>query len=215
MQQAGENDLVICLISGGASSLWIDIPDGASLNDLQSTYELLLKSGATIDEMNTIRKHLSAIKGGQILQYAPRANWFSLIISDVPGDDLSVIASGPTVPDTTTFEDAGWILAKYNLSAQLPAAVSRHINNGIKEIIQDTPKQEVNIFKQVHNKIIGSNAIALKAATDKGKPSGYAIAVVDNTLQGDAAKVGSELVQQGKKYTGILPAVGYLVEKLR
>lgn len=98
MQQAGENDLVICLISGGASSLWIDIPDGASLNDLQSTYELLLKSGATIDEMNTIRKHLSAIKGGQILQYAPRANWFSLIISDVPGDDLSVIANGPTVP---------------------------------------------------------------------------------------------------------------------
>lgn len=97
----------------------------------------------------------------------------------------------------------------------MPAAVSRHINNGIKEIIKDTPKQEANIFKQVHNKIIGSNAIALKAATDKGKQSGYAIAVVDNTLQGDAAKVGSELVQQGKKYTGILPVVGYLVEKLR
>ena len=103
LQQAGKNDIVICLISGGASSLWIDIPDHATLSDVQATFNILLQCGATIEEINTIRKHLSAIKGGQLLQHAPKANWFSFIISDVPGDELSVIASGPTVADNSCF----------------------------------------------------------------------------------------------------------------
>lgn len=206
LQRAGENDLVICLLSGGASSLWIDIPEGASLNDLQFTYELLLKSGVTIEEMNTIRKHLSAIKGGQILQYAPNTNWFSLIISDVPGDDISIIASGPTVADITTFDDVKTILNMYNLFNQLPATICQHINAGIKAMIKDTPKSDDPVFKKVYNKIIGNNAVALKAATDYAKQLNYAVVVADNTLHGDAAKVGRELVQQCKKYTGTLPA---------
>jgi hydroxypyruvate reductase len=110
LEHVKENDIVLCLISGGASSLWIDAPDKTTLPAVQEAFQLLLNCGATIDEMNTVRKHLSAIKGGQLLRHAPRARWFSFIISDVPGDALQVIASGPTVADNTSFEDAKKIL---------------------------------------------------------------------------------------------------------
>ena len=206
LKQVKENDIVICLISGGASALWIDLPPGATLADLQQSFELLLRSGATIEELNTIRKHLSGIKGGQLLKHAPKANWFSFIISDVPGDDLSVIASAPTVPDNTVFEDVRRILEKYNLKHQLPTAILQHIQQGLSGAINETAKPGDPIFNQVINTIIGSNAIALKAAAAKAKELGYHIASFNSLLTGDAATVGRELVRTAKNYSGIKPA---------
>ena len=206
LHQASENDIVIFLISGGASSLWIDIPQGAALSDIQQTFEMLLKSGADIYEMNTVRKHLSAIKGGQLLRHAPQTSFFSVIISDVPGDDLSVIASGPTVPDNTVFEDAFSILKKYNLQSRLPDTVIEHINKGIKGKIKDTPKKGDEIFKNSHTKIIGSNSIALEAARVTAMELGYYIGSVSDQLKGDASTVGRELIQECIQYSGSKPA---------
>ncbi len=206
LQQAVKNDIVICLISGGASALWIDIPQAATLNDIQQTFELLLKSGADIYEMNTVRKHMSAIKGGQLLCHAPQTSFFSVIVSDVPGDDLSVIASGPTVPDNTTFEDACTILKKYDLLSHLPDSIIAHIDNGVKGIIKDTPKAGDDIFKNSYNKIIGSNSIALEAAKAKAIERGYYIGAASNSLKGDTSTVGRELIKECIQYSGSKPA---------
>jgi hydroxypyruvate reductase len=206
LQQAGKNDIVICLISGGASSLWIDIPDAATLADVQETFNILLQCGATIEEINTIRKHLSAIKGGQLLQHAPKANWFTFIISDVPGDELSVIASGPTVADKSSFADVKNIVEKYALSNLLPASILKNINDGVKGWVNETPKPGDTIFKQVQNKIIGNNSIALQAAEKKAKEFGYHIALVDGNMKGDAANFGKEIMNRCKHYLGNKPA---------
>ena len=157
LKRVKKNDLVICLLSGGASSLWVDAPSGLSLTAIQHTFQLLLNSGASIDEVNTIRKHLSNVKGGQLLQYAPDAHWFSFIISDVPEDDLTVIASGPTVPDNSTFDDCLSIISKYGLTDKLPTAVYQRMNDGVKGLIEDTFKKEHAVFDRVKNKIIGNN----------------------------------------------------------
>jgi hydroxypyruvate reductase len=206
LQQAGNNDIIICLISGGCSSLWIDIPDGATLNDVQKTFNLLLQCGANIEEINTIRKHLSAIKGGQLLQHAPKANWFTFIISDVPGDELSVIASGPTVADNSRFADVKNIVEKYALGNQLPASILKHINDGVNRLVSETPKPGDTIFKQVQNKIIGNNGIALQAAEEKAKEFGYQILLVDENMKGDAATFGKEIMNRCKQYSGNKPA---------
>ncbi len=206
LQQAGKNDIVICLISGGASSLWIDIPDHATLSDVQETFNILLQCGATIEEINTIRKHLSTIKGGQLLQHAPKANWFTFIISDVPGDELSVIASGPTVADNSSFADVKNIVQKYALSNLLPASILKHINDSVKGWVNETPKPGDTIFKQVQNKIIGNNSIALRAAEKKAKEFGYRIVLVDGNMKGDAANFGKEIMNRCKKYSGKKPA---------
>ncbi|MBZ5856989.1 glycerate kinase type-2 family protein [Flavihumibacter profundi] len=206
LQQAGVNDIIICLISGGASALWIDIPDGACLADVQMTFRLLLNSGACIDEFNTVRKHISAIKGGQLLRYAPDSNWFSLIISDVPGDNLSVIASGPTVPDTSNFFDVQGILEKYGLADKLPVSVARHIRNGLQGSIPETPKNNDPVFLKVQNKIIGSNHIALDAAAAKAKDLGYAVPLQAGKLDGDAALIAREIIHSCGNYTGHIPA---------
>ena len=206
LKPAGENDLVICLLSGGASSLWIDLPPGVTLKDLQITFDLLLSSGASIDEMNTVRKHLSSIKGGQLLQYAPKAQWFCFIISDVPCDDVSIIGSGPTARDTTTFADVQKILARYNFSKQLPSAVIAHIINGNKATLKDTPHADDPLLPPVVNKIIGNSTIALKAAKNTAKQLGYTVVVANTKMGGDAATVGRKLVQRCKEYKGNLPA---------
>ncbi|MBC7887102.1 MAG: DUF4147 domain-containing protein [Ferruginibacter sp.] len=206
LQFAGPNDIVICLISGGASSLWIDVPAGASLTDVQLTFQLLLNSGATIDEVNTIRKHLSVIKGGQLLQYAPQAKWFSFIIADVPGNDLSIIASGPTVAGDSTFYDVKIILEKYALAGQLPAPILQYINDGISGIVDEIPGEDDPVFKQVINRVIGNNSIALKAAVLSAGELGYSIASIDNNLNGDAAAAGRHITCYCKQYAGNFPA---------
>ena len=206
LKQVKKNDLVICLVSGGASSLWVDIPTGLSLAAIQLTFQLLLNSGASIDEMNTIRKHLSDVKGGQLLQYAPDAHWFSFIISDVPDNDLAVIASGPTVPDQSTFDDCLSIITKYDLSDKLPDSVYQRLVDGCKGIIQDTYKKQHPVFKRVINQIIGNNLIALKAAESKAIELGYHISTISSSLTGDAEKVGRSLIDFSKSYQGVKPA---------
>ena len=147
--KAGERDLVICLISGGGSALLIAPVNGISLQDKQETTELLLSSGATIHEFNTIRKHLSRAKGGQLAQMAYPATVTSLILSDVVGDDLDVIASGPTVPDSSTFQDAYKILKNYGIWDQLASSVRDHIKKGSSGQIEDTPNQITRPSKNV------------------------------------------------------------------
>jgi hydroxypyruvate reductase len=206
LKQVEKDDLVICLISGGASSLWIDVPEGLSLADIQLTFRLLLNCGASIDEVNTIRKHLSVVKGGQLLQYAPAARWFTFIISDVPEDDLTVIASGPTVPDNTSFDDTLRIISRYNLIDQLPISIYQRIMDGCKGMLPDTFKEQHPVFDKVRNKIIGNNSLALKAAELKAIQLGYHICRVESGLTGDAEQVGRSLLHFCKNYQGVKPA---------
>ena len=127
LQKATEADIVICLLSGGASSLLEGIPASISLQDIKQLFQQLLNSGANIAEMNTVRKHISTLKGGQLLRYAPASTWFSFIISDVPGDNPEVIAGGPTTADTSTFEEAIQIIYKYKLQQKIPLPVMQHL----------------------------------------------------------------------------------------
>lgn len=205
LEDTGSDDIIICLLSGGASSLWTDLPGGISLTDLQQTFKLLLQSGASIHEMNTVRKHLSAIKGGQLPHHAKFAHWFTLIISDVPGDDLSVIASGPTVADETRFADAKKVLDNYSLWEQLPASVAGYLQAGLNGEIAETAKPADASLQQVRNCIIGSNERALSAAAKKATELGYHPLVIDPLLQGDASKAAKKLWDQYKSYSGTKP----------
>jgi glycerate 2-kinase len=194
LKQVQENDLVLFLLSGGASALLVDYPPGSSLTQLQTVFELLLKSGADIHEMNTVRKHLSAVKGGQLT-----AN-YSLILSDVVGDDLHVIGSGPTVPDPSTFADAYSIIEKYHLTDQLPETVIQHILQGVQGLIPDTPKQG-----HTHNLLVGNNKIALQAAAEQATALGYEVHILTATATGEAELLAQQLVQQAINWPGKRP----------
>lgn len=183
--QAYERDLVICLISGGASALLPLPARGLTLADKQGVTKLLLACGATIHEINTIRKHLSAIKGGRLAQLAAPATLLTLVLSDVIGDDLSVIGSGPTWPDASTFADARAILARYDLLDQVPAAVRRHLDAAAEE----TPKPGDPAFANAHTHIVGSNRIAVDACASEAKRRGYRPLVLSTTMEGETRDV--------------------------
>ena len=206
LQQTQPGDVILCLISGGASSLWADVPEGCTLEEVQETFQLLLKSGAAIDEMNCIRRHLSSIKGGQLLRCAPHAKWFTLIISDVPGDKLEAIASGPTSADPTSFADAWKIVEQYQLQQRLPATVINHLQNGLKGTVAETVKPNDPLLQNVQNHIIGSNQVALSAAAAKAKELGYTVMLQQELVTGDAAETAAAIVQQVKQYKGHKPA---------
>ncbi|RFM25801.1 glycerate kinase type-2 family protein [Deminuibacter soli] len=198
-------DVVLCLISGGASALWCDVPASLTLEAIQTTFDLLIKSGAGIHEINTVRKHLSGIKGGQLLRYCNGARVFSLIISDVPGDAPEVIASGPTVADTTTFHDAYAVLDKYRLLPQLPAAVVQYLQKGLLNEIADTPKPGDVLLQHVVNTIVGSNHLALQAAAAQARLLHYHTHIVPHLVTGETTTAAAELVQMAATYTGIKP----------
>src|SRR5262249_33246906 len=140
IEQAGAEDLVICLISGGGSALVVAPAPGLTLADKRRLTNALLRSGATINEINTIRKHLSRIKGGGLARLAVPATVVSLIVSDVMGDPLDVVASGPTVPDLSTFVDAWEIIERYDLVEDLPPSVAQHLQEGLAGRVPETPK---------------------------------------------------------------------------
>ncbi|HEV8515063.1 MAG TPA: DUF4147 domain-containing protein, partial [Cyclobacteriaceae bacterium] len=200
IEQAGENDLVICLLSGGGSALLADFPEGCTLNDMIVVNDLLLKSGADIRETNTVRKHLSNVKGGQLVKAAQPATLVGLILSDVIGDPIDVIASGPTVPDTSTFEDAIHILMKYNLLSKVPQQVLNHLQKGFSKLNSETPKPGDSIFLNSSNIIIGSNKIALDAACQKAKEEGLNSIIITSTLEGDTTKVAKQLIDTALKF---------------
>lgn len=206
LEKVTSQDIIICLISGGASALWCDVPPAITLPEVQTTFDQLIRSGAAIHEVNTVRKHLSGIKGGQLIRHCQGARVFSLIISDVPGDDLGVIASGPTVADASTFQDAHAILAKYNLLEGLPQSVQRHIEQGRSGMIADTPKPGDPLFQHTTNTIIGSNKVAVAAAAKQAKAMGYHTHVIPSLITGDAATEAKKLVEAAIQYKGERPA---------
>ena len=192
---AGKQDLVICLISGGASALLPLPAPPLTLADKQETTRAMLACGATIHEMNTVRKHLSAIKGGQLARMAAPAAVECFILSDVVGDDLSVVGSGPTVPDPSTYADAIAILDKFEIRGRVPRAVREHLENGDAGKIEETPKQLTN----VSNRIVGSNRLAMRAASAKARGLGYRTLVLSSQIEGetrDVARVHSAIAKE-------------------
>jgi glycerate 2-kinase len=192
---AGEKDLVIFLLSGGASALMPFPAIPITLAEKRETTRLLLASGASIHEINTVRKHISAIKGGQLARLAEPAHVISLILSDVVGDDLDVIGSGPTAPDPSTFENAFAVLDKYELRDRVPGRVRERLRNGATE----TPKPSDPLFENVENIIIGSNQKSLESAARAAKDLGYRTLILSSTIEGetlDVARMHAAITRQ-------------------
>ncbi len=183
--QAGQDDLVLCLVSGGASALLPSPAPPITLEEKQDTTRLLLHCGANIHELNCVRKHISAVKGGRLAQLAWPATVLALILSDVIGDDLDVIGSGPTVPDPSTFSDARAILAKYGIAGKVPPAVWERLSGRASE----TPKPGDKVFKKVQNLIVGSNRLAVDAAVERAKSLGYRTLVLSTFIEGETRDV--------------------------
>ena len=199
------NDLVIVLISGGGSSLLPSPADGVSLSDLQDITSILLKKGATINDLNAVRKHLDSFKGGQLVKRCHPAEVLSLILSDVVGDPLDTIASGPTAPDYTTWSDAEKVLKKYDLWNDSPAPIKARIELGVNNMLEDTPKASDPIFSKVNNVIIANNSHAAEAAASKAQALGYNSMILSTMVEGEARYVGNvysglarEIVSNGR-----------------
>lgn len=179
------NDLLLVLISGGASALLPAPAAGISLKDKQDTTGLLLRSGATIQEMNAVRKHLSMLKGGQ-LAAATKARVVSVILSDVIGDDLGTIGSGPTAPDSTTYRDAIRILQSYRVWSRIPTSVRRHLTQGRRGVLSETPKPGASVFRRVTHHLIGNNRAAVETASAVCSSEGVTPLVLTTELTGEA-----------------------------
>jgi len=205
LEDAGADDLVICLISGGASALLPSPAPPVTLAEKQETTRLLLASGASIHEVNAVRKHISQMKGGQLARLAHPATVLSLLLSDVIGDDLDVIGSGPTAPDKSTFQDAAAVLEKYGIWEKVPAAVREFIARGLKGGLPETPKPGDALFDRVQNLIVGSNALAVQAAAAEARRLGLAPMVLSTRIEGETreiarmhAAIAREVVETGR-----------------
>lgn len=188
-ESAGEPTLVLALISGGGSALLCLPAEDLSLEDKAETTKLLLASGARIGEMNAVRKHLSGIKGGRLAEACYPATFVSLVLSDVMGDDLDTIASGPTVPDASTWEDTAEILRRRKLWESIPAKARRHIEEGLTGARPDTPKPGSPIFAKTRSFILGNNLLALKKARAEALKRGYSCLVLSSRLEGEAREI--------------------------
>jgi glycerate 2-kinase len=188
LSRAGEDDLVLCLISGGGSALLVAPCEGIGLEDKKRMTQLLLECGATIDEINTIRKHISRVKGGRLAKAAFPAQTVSLILSDVIGDRIDSIASGPTAPDPTTFEDCFEILKRYNLMERVPAPIKLFLQANKGKQGTETVKPGDPVFARVENVIVGSNLLALKEAETEAKALGFHTLLLSAAISGDTRK---------------------------
>ncbi|WP_231713869.1 glycerate kinase type-2 family protein [Desulfosarcina ovata] len=197
----GPDDLVLCLISGGGSALSPAPAAGIRLADKQATTRLLLACGATIHEINTVRKHLSRIKGGQLCRRANGAAVAALILSDVIGDNLDIIASGSTAPDPGTFGDCRAILDRYGLWDRIPGPVKTRLEAGCNGKIPETPKPGDPIFARVHNQIVGNISAALGAAEKVARSQGFTPLVLASTIQGEASEVARVLCAIAREVT--------------
>lgn len=195
-KQATGESLVICLISGGGSALMSLPAEGITLGDKIKVTSLLLKSGAGIEKINCVRKHLSVVKGGQLARASNGATVLSLIISDIVGNPIESIASGPTVPDSSTFGDALKILEDYKLVSKVPKRILRRLKAGTGGHVQETPKPNDPIFRRVTNFIIGDNTVACAAAVERLKETGYFVPYyLGSSWQGEARYVAANLVE--------------------
>ena len=185
LEGAVERDLVLCVISGGGSALLPLPADGISLDDKQKTTQTLLDCGADIHQINTIRKHISGIKGGKLAMAALPATLVTLVLSDVIGDDLDVIASGPTVPDQSTFADCIKIVNHYDLEDELPPPVIAYLKDGIEGKHPENPKAGDPVFEKTSASIIGSCALSLTAAKQKAAALGYNATILSSSVEGE------------------------------
>lgn len=184
LSESGEETLVVCLISGGGSALLAAPAEGISLSEKQMVTNALLKAGADINELNAVRKHISRVKGGRLAHEAYPAKMISLIVSDVIGDQLDVIASGPTSPDSSTWQGALDVMTKYRISE--PASVVEIIRKGAEDLLPDNPKPGDTIFDRVENIIVGSNRLALAAAKEEAETIGFTAEILTDSLRGEA-----------------------------
>ncbi|MDX9715386.1 MAG: glycerate kinase [Dissulfurispiraceae bacterium] len=199
IKEADEQTFIVLLISGGGSSLLISPAEGLTLEDKQAASDLLMRAGADIVELNTVRKHLSGIKGGRLAELAYPARIVSLILSDVIGDRLDTIASGPAYPDSTTFDDALSVIKKYDLHERIPDRVIERLYKGAEGLVKETPKQGMNIFDNVENMVIGSNRILVDAAKKIVEDAGIAADIFSYELTGEAADAGRMLAQRARQ----------------
>ena len=206
---ADENTLVLCLISGGGSAL-LPLPvAGVSLKDKQETTKVLLSCGATIHEINAVRKHLSLIKGGGLAKAVYPATLITLVLSDVVGDDLDSIASGPCVPDSKTFGDCQAIFIKYSIVNRIPSSVLRYIESGISGNVAETPKAGQEFFKKTQNVIVANNFNALLKAKEKAEKLGYNTLLLSSMLEGETREVASNHVAIARE----IQLHGYPIQK--
>lgn len=186
---AGPDDLVLCLISGGGSALLPSPVEGVSLAEKQAVTRLLLDAGANITELNTVRKHLSALKGGQLARAAFPARVLALVLSDVVGDPLDVIAAGPTEPDPSTFADALRVLDTFGLRFRVPSSARQYLEAGARGEVPETPKPGNPLFTAVTSLVIGNNQLVVEAAVEEAARRGYTPLVLTRSLQGEAREV--------------------------
>ena len=193
----GAGDLLLCLISGGGSALMTLPPSGVSLHDVRETTDLLLRSGATIDELNCVRKHLDGLKGGRLAEIAAPARMLGLILSDVMGDHPDVIASGPLSPDPTSFSDALTILDGREVRDRIPSPALEYLEAGARGAVPESPGPDAPCFADVDVRIVGSNRMAAHAALQEAVRRGYRARLLTTTLSGAASDVGRSLAERG------------------
>lgn len=196
------NDLAICAISGGGSALMPLPVEPVSLEQKQEVTRQLLACGASIDEINCIRKHLSRIKGGRLAEAAYPARLITLILSDVVGDPLDVIASGPCAPDPSTFADCLAVLDKYELRGKLPRCAERYLVDGASGRHPETPTADSPVFSRVHHVLVGNNRTALQAAADSARGLGYRPLILTSSMAGEAREVARMVAAIGKEISG-------------
>lgn len=189
---ADDSTLLLGVITGGGSALMAAPADGISLADLRSTTDALVASGATIDEINAVRKHCSAIKGGRLAATTQPAEVCSLVVSDVVGNDLATIASGPLVGDPTTYADARAVIDRYNLD--VPAAVTDRLARGVAGEIDETPAPGASVFEGVTTTIIGDGLTAVRAAADRAEAAGFESLVLSSRIRGEAREAAKTQV---------------------
>lgn len=195
----GPDDLLLCLISGGGSALMTLPPESVPLEDVRAATETLLRAGATINDLNCVRKHLDRLKGGRLAAAAEPARVVALVLSDVVGDPLDVIASGPVSPDPTRFADASAVLERFDPDRQVPAGVRRYIEAGLSGRERESPKAGEPCFDRVEATVIGNNLIAVEAAAEAARALGYATELGSTACVGEAREVGARLAALGRE----------------
>ena len=200
--EIGGDDLVLCLLSGGGSALVAAPPPGVSLEELAETTRLLLRSGAAIDEVNTVRRHLSTLQGGRLAERLHPATVISLVLSDVIGDSLEAIASGPTAPDPTTYGDAVDALRRLRLWERIPGSVRAHMSAGVAGEIAETLKPDDPVFQGAIVEVVGSNATFLDAIDRAAQDAGYEVVRSSKPVAGEARDVGRKLGRRAATFVG-------------
>lgn len=195
-ERVDRDDLLCCLVSGGGSALMTLPVAGVTLDDLRATTRLLLEAGATIDELNAVRKHLDRLKGGRLARAAAPARVLALVLSDVVGDPLDVIASGPVSPDPTTYADALAVLDRHGLGESIPVAVRDYLWRGAEGREEESPGPGHPAFERVRAEIVGHNRLAAEAARDEAGRRGYGAHLLSTTVTGEAREVGQGLAER-------------------